>query len=175
MDQGVFVHDTHNHKTYVVARTGSDYSDFMYWNFSGRSPGEGEEDGELARWRSATFLAVSGKVDGGRDKEEGGNFHTVFKARTGGLGANNVYISPVDGIYLRKVSMPTPILTLVKTGMDGTLIDAEAIDHDTNTALPVTEMGVERDGFRGNSLAINISMGTEEAGWAGIYLMRVPR
>ena len=91
------------------------------------------------------------------------------------MGANNVYISPVDGIYLRKVSMPTPILTLVKTGMDGTLIDAEAIDHDTNTALPVTEMGVERDGFRGNSLAINISMGTEEAGWAGIYLMRVPR
>ena len=34
-------------------------------------------------------------------------------------------------------------------------------------------MGIERDGFRGNSLAINASMGTEEAGWAGIYLTEV--
>jgi hypothetical protein len=39
--------------------------------------------------------------------------------------------------------------------------------------LPVTEMGVERDGFRGYSLAINVSMGTEEAGWAGVYLTEV--
>ena len=39
--------------------------------------------------------------------------------------------------------------------------------------LPVTEMGIERDGFRGNSLVINASMGTEEAGWAGIYLTEV--
>ena len=60
--------------------------------------------------------------------------------------------------------------------MEGTMIDAEAIDTATNTKityLPVTEMGLERDGFRGNSLAINVSMGTEEAGWAGIYLTRV--
>jgi len=64
--------------------------------------------------------------------------------------------------------------------MDGTLIDPEAVlDDDEDPAtppvpLPVTEMGLERDGFRGNSLAINVSMGTEEAGWAGIYLTGVP-
>jgi hypothetical protein len=52
--------------------------------------------------------------------------------------------------------------------MDGTLIDPAAVD------LPVTEMGIERDGFRGNSLVINVSMGTEVAGWAGIYLTAVP-
>jgi hypothetical protein len=34
-------------------------------------------------------------------------------------------------------------------------------------------MGIERDGFRGNSLAVNVSMGTEEAGWAGIYLLHL--
>jgi hypothetical protein len=36
-------------------------------------------------------------------------------------------------------------------------------------------MGIERDGFRGDSLAINVSMGTEEAGWAGIYLTEIPK
>ena len=57
--------------------------------------------------------------------------------------------------------------------MDGTLIDPEAVDPLTATVLPVTAMGLERDGFRGNSLAVNVSMGTEEAGWAGIYLTTV--
>lgn len=79
----------------------------------------------------------------------------------------------MDGIYLRKGSEKSPLLTLVKTGTNGTLFDSEAIDPDTNMVLPVTEMGLERGGFRGNSLAINVSMGTEEAGWAGIYLTRV--
>jgi hypothetical protein len=36
-------------------------------------------------------------------------------------------------------------------------------------------MGIERDGFRGSTLAINVSMGTEEAGWAGVYLTVVPK
>ena len=35
-------------------------------------------------------------------------------------------------------------------------------------------MGIERDGFRGDAFAINVSMGSEEAGWAGIYLTTVP-
>ena len=41
-------------------------------------------------------------------------------------------------------------------------------------AIPVTSMGIERDGFRGDAFAINVSMGSEEAGWAGIYLTTVP-
>ncbi len=35
-------------------------------------------------------------------------------------------------------------------------------------------MGVERDGFRGDALALTVSMGAEAAGWAGVYLTRVP-
>ena len=35
-------------------------------------------------------------------------------------------------------------------------------------------MGLERDGFRGDALVVNVGMGSEEAGWAGIYLATVP-
>jgi hypothetical protein len=170
VNQGIFIHDLKSGKNVRVARTGTEISDFMYWNFSGRSPGagtEGDEDGEFARWRSASFTAVSSKIDDG--------YHTAFKARTGVTDGNNTYVSPVDGIYFRKGTEKSPLFTVVKTGMNGTLFDAEAIDTATNTILPVTEMGLERDGFRGNALAINLSMGTEEAGWAGIYLTHVPK
>jgi len=63
-------------------------------------------------------------------------------------------------------------VTVVQTGMDGTLIDPEAVD-DLGDSLPVTEMGLERDGFRGNTLVVNVTMGSEETGWAGVYLTRV--
>jgi hypothetical protein len=175
INQGIFVHDTATNKTFRIARTVADFSDFTYWNFSGRAPGVGEgeggdeEDGELARWRSGSFIAVSSK---------GLNYYVAFKARTGSLNENHVYVNPVDGIYLRNGKGPqqSPILALVETGMDGTSLDPEAVyDADENPAtppvpLPVTEMGIERDGFRKGNLVINTSMGTEEAGWAGIYL-----
>lgn len=41
------------------------------------------------------------------------------------------------------------------------------------TPLPVTTMGVERDGFRRDAVVLNIGMGNEEAGWAGIYLTKI--
>jgi hypothetical protein len=59
--------------------------------------------------------------------------------------------------------------------MAGTLLDPEALDPDTGAVLPVTEMGIERDGFRGNSIVINASMGSEETGWAGVYLTQARR
>lgn len=169
VNQGFFVHDTKTGKTEVVAKAPGQYSDFVYWNFSGLVPGTGEsdEDGEPARWRSASFVAVSGLVDGSLTDATS---HTAFKARTGSV-ENGAYVNPVDGIYLRKSPGASPILTVVKTGMDGTLIDPEAVYTSMN--LPVTEMGIERDGFRGNSLSLNVSMGTEEAGWAGVYLTEV--
>lgn len=171
VNQGIFVHDLRTRQTQVVAKTPADYDDFVYWNFSGRTPGtgEGDDEGELARWRSASFVAVSGLVDG---KLTDAAFHAAFKARTGDV-VSGAYTDPVDGIYLRMGPGKTPLLTLVETGMDGSLIDPEAVD-DLGAALPVTEMGIERDGFRGNSLVINASMGTEETGWAGIYLTEVP-
>jgi len=155
VNQGIFVYDTANRKAYRIAKTGADFTDFLYWNFSGRVPGQSEgsegDDGEAARWRFSAFMAVSG--------HGGANYHDAFKARTG----------LVDGIYLVRGPGQPQMQTVVKTGMDGGLIDPEAV------GLPVTEMGLERDSFRGDLLVINASMGSEETGWAGIYLTRVPK
>ena len=176
LHQGIFVHDTVRRTTAVVARTPSNFTDFIYWNFSGRVPGVGEggEDddaGEPARWRSATFLAVSGLVDGALGDV---TFHVAFKARTGKV-KDGAYVAPVDGIYLRKGPGKAPIAAVVETGMDGTLIDpAAVVDPTMQVPIPVTSMGIERDGFRGDAFAVNVSMGSEEAGWAGIYVTTVP-
>ncbi len=178
--QGMFVHDILTGETWPVAKAPDDFDDFVYWNFSGRVPGtgEGDDDGEQARWRSAAFVAVSGLVDGVHVDP---NFHVAYKARTGNVDPKTRgYVDPIDGIYLRATSAMRPIRmtqTLVETGMDGTWIDPEAIDPKATTVeashLPVTEMGIERDGFRGNSIAVTVTMGTEEVGWAGIYLTQV--
>ena len=53
----------------MVATTEDPFDDFVFWNYSGKPPcvgigGHGEEgaedDGEPARWRSSSFVAVSG-------------------------------------------------------------------------------------------------------------------
>jgi hypothetical protein len=153
----------------VIAKTPTDYDNFLYWNFSGHVPGSMEEaDGEPARWRNAAFVAVSGRVAG-----TGASFHVAFKARTGDV-VSGIYVNTVDGIYLAQGPGRSQIVTVVETGMDGTLLDPEAIDADTGAGLPVTEMGIERDGLRSDTLVINASMGSEETGWAGIYLTNVP-
>ena len=176
LHQGIFVHDTRTGRTRAVAKAPADFDDFVYWNFSGLVPGTGESDdaGEPARWRSASFVAVSGLVDGDLGDAD---FHTAFKARTGAI-ANGAYVAPIDGIYLRKGPGAPPFDIVAQTGMAGTVFDPAAVAVDETTGdpvvLPVTEMGIERDGFRGSALAVNVSMGTEEAGWAGIYLTAVP-
>jgi hypothetical protein len=167
--QGIFVADIRTRQIQVIAKTPTDYDNFLYWNFSGHVPGSMEEaDGEPARWRNAAFVAVSGRVAG-----TGASFHVAFKARTGDV-VSGIYVNPVDGIYLAQGPGRSQIVTVVETGMDGTLLDPEAIDADTGAGLPVTEMGIERDGLRSDTLVINASMGSEETGWAGIYLTNVP-
>ena len=47
--------------------------------------------------------------------------------------------------------MKSPLVTAVDTSMDGSAPDPAP----TAKGLPVTEVGIERDGFRGNSLVIN--------------------
>jgi hypothetical protein len=84
-------------------------------------------------------------------------------------------LEPVDGIYMRGGPGASPLTTVVETGMDGTRIDPAAVDALAGEGLPVTEIGLEREGFRGRWLTIAVTMGTEEAGWAGIYLTEVPR
>jgi len=170
--QGIFVHDTENGYTRVVATTGEAFDDFVYWNYSGKTPcvgsGHGEEgaeeDGEPARWRFSSFVAVSAGA--------GATFQAAFKARTGEL-ADGLYVDPVDGIYLGSVPGQSGIATVVETGMNGWELDLDAPDGST-----ITEVGLEREGLRGDRLVINAKMGieggTEDDGMAGIYLTRVP-
>jgi len=171
VDQGFFVHDIKTRRTWVAAKTGAQFDDFLFWNYSGMTPctssghsTEGtEEDGEPARWRSAAFIAVATRA--------GATFNAVFKARTGSLDEHNVYTGTVDGIYLSKKGpgQGQDIETLLDTTMDGQLIDPEA-----PSGAIITELGLEREGLRGKWLTINASMGTEEDGMAGIYLTELP-
>ena len=125
--QGIFVYDTSTGSLSVVAKAPTDFTDFVYWNFSGKVPGTSEgDDGEPARWRSATFVAVSGLVDG---KLKDATFHVAFKARTSEV-VSEAYVNPVDGIYLRKGPGTSPVAAAVETGTDGTLIDPEAVAVD---------------------------------------------
>jgi hypothetical protein len=179
VNQGIFVYDTAGKGMLrLVARAGvdADFDDFVYWNYSGAPPGVGESEGdaEPPRWRSSAFLAVSQRA--------GATFRVAFLARNGDLDSDNVYINTVDGIYLGQVlgaSAPT-LTTLVQTGMDGTVLDPDAVwddDEDASTPdvpLPIASLALERDAFRGDWLAITASMGVEEAGWAGIYLTHMP-
>lgn len=169
--QGIFVHDTRNGQTAVVARTPVDFDDFLYWNFSGMVPGTGgsDDEGEPARWRASSFAAVSGLVDG---RQNDPTHLVAFKARhvrrLGGVAGETV-----DGIYLAAGPRTRSFAVVCQTGMDGTWLDPTAVDPLSHAPLPVTDVGIERDGFRGRWLTINASMGTEEAGWAGVYLAGV--
>jgi hypothetical protein len=169
--QGVFVHDVLLGKTWALAKSPTDFTTFVYWNFSGHAPGSTtEEDGEPARWRSTAFVAVSRLDVTGQSRPQ--PFHAAFKATTGTL-QDGAYLDSVDGIYVASGPVAAPIRALVTTGMPGTALDPQAVDPDTGAALPVTAVGIEREGFRGRQLVINASMATEEAGWAGIYLTRL--
>lgn len=179
LNQGIFVYDITTHRLRLLAQTSlaGSFNDFVYWNYSGSPPGagHGEADAEPPRFRSSAFLAVS--TDNTPPSER-----IVFKARHGQIDpVTNVYKNPVDGIYLASGPGQGPISTLVETGMDGTMLDPNAIwddDEDPTTPkipLPISDLALERDGFRANWLAISASMGVEEAGWAGIYTTEITR
>jgi hypothetical protein len=170
LNQGFFVHDIKNRRTHLLAKTGSGLDDLLFWNFSGKAPCVGgghsdegaEDDGEMARWRSSAFVAVAGR---------GAAFKAVFKARTGKL-VDGVYTDAVDGIYLSKRPGRSEIVTILDTTMSGRELDPESPVDSAITAL-----GLEREGLRGDWLAINASMGTEgseeEDGMAGIYITKI--
>ena len=173
INQGFFVHDINTRRTRVVAKTGSPFDEFLFWNYSGKTPCTGgghseesaEDDGEPARWRSSAYIAVSGR---------GATFQSAFKARTGELDGG-VYVDPVDGIYLGRwpVGGQPPIVTVLDTTMDGQALDPEAPVNST-----ITELGLEREGLRGDWLAVSAKMGIEggeeEDDMAGVYLTELP-
>ena len=180
VNQGMFVHDIDTNSTRIVAKTGPQFDEFLFWNFSGKTPGTGgghsedgdADDGEPARWRSSAFVAVSGR---------GATFKAAFKARTGELDDDGVYVDPVDGIYLgRWPGRGRPsIATVLDTTMDGQLLDPEAPEGST-----IAELGLEREGLRGDWLAVSAKMGIavieeeevdEDDDMAGVYLTTVPK
>jgi hypothetical protein len=157
--QGIFAHDTLGRGTRTVAKSGARFDEFLFWNYSGKTPcvginGHGQEgaedDGEAARWRSSAFVAISG-------------LWTAFKAVTGDL----------VGVYLNK-QPGQDIFTVVDTRTPG-----QSVDPRAPAASKVTEVGLERDGLRGSWLTISAKMavegGTEEDGMAGVYITRLPR
>jgi hypothetical protein len=162
--QGIFVHDTAaGGRTRTVAKTGARFDEFLFWNYSGKAPcvgsghGEegGDEDGEPARWRSSAYVAVSGF---GKGKAA----FTAFKAaRRGDVG---IYLGQQPGRV---------IIPLLDTTMDG-----QALDPEAPAASTIIELGLEREGLRGDWLAISAKMGieggTEEEGTAGIYITQLP-
>ena len=159
--QGIFVHDTTRDRTTTVAKTGAVFDEFLFWNFSGKVPGVGEgdeggeDDGEPARWRSSAFVAVS--------SGPGTTVKAAFKAET----ANAL------GIYLG-MGPGQAIQTIIDTTMDGQDVDPEAPAGST-----ITEVGLEREGLRGEWLAVSATMGieggSEEDGMAGVYMTRLDK
>ena len=141
-----------------MAKTGARLDELLFWSYSGKTPCVGgghsmegaEDDGEAARWRSSSFVAVSG-------------LYAVFKAVSG----------EVVGIYLNR-QPGQDLVTLLDTQTDGQALDSEAPLGST-----ITELGIEREGLRGDWLAVSAKMGieggTEEEGMAGIYVTRLPR
>ena len=157
VQQGIFVHDIVEGGTRTVAKTDERFDEFLFWSYSGKTPcvGSGhseegaEDDGELTRWRFSAFVAVSGR-------------HVAFKAVTG----------EVVGLYLNK-QPGQDVVTVLDTQTDGQAVDPEAPPGST-----ITELGLEREGLRGDWLAVSAKMGieggTEEEGMAGIYVTRLP-
>ncbi len=172
--QGIFIYDTVMKTLIPIAKTDSgEFSDFVYWVFSGRPPntgggagGTGESDGgageddvpEPPRWRSSAFVAVTGR--------ETDAFEVAFKAMTGTV--DGVYLA--DGGYDSGIPQVKPIQTVIDTTFPGSSIDPEA-----PTGSTIATVGMERDGLRSDLLVLTSSMLdaiTGESG-AGIYITQV--
>lgn len=148
VDQGIFVVDVETALITMKARTGSDFDDFLFWNFSGApdDAGSPDSDQEAPRWRSNAFIAED-------------DFNTVFKAVNG---------AGVTGLYGNFGSDLDDTFTVAEVGMDGALIDPNA------AGMAITSLGIERDGFRNGWLAINAGMANADASWSGVYVTRIP-
>lgn len=156
-NQGFFVHDRATGRTVAAARTGAEFVDFLYWTYSGRPPGVGDqesEDFEAPRWRASAFAAAYGR---------GARAQLAFKAR-------RPTVPAIDGIYLTVAGeQPAVVRTVVDTQTGGAQLDPLAPGGSRIVAL-----GIERDGLRNGWLTLNASMLDETTGeaWAGVYLTR---
>jgi hypothetical protein len=186
VNQGIFVHDTLALRggTRAVAKTGPRFDEFVFWNYSGKTPCPGgghseegaEDDGEPARWRSSAFVAVSGERTAFKAVARGGQPGGCGSCHSGG-GIGSAPPSPshgqLIGIYFNR-QPGQDVFTVIDTRTDGQLVDPDA-----PIGSLVTEIGLEREGLRGDWLAVSAKMGIEggeeEDGMAGVYITEVPR
>ncbi len=170
-NQGIFIHDTLSGETRLVARNIGQFDDFLFWNYSGKPPCSSESHGDDSdasdahsiKWRSSAFVAV------GHSRPR--QFKVAFKARRGDV-VGGQYVDPVDGIYLAKGQGQADAVTVLDTTMDGQALDPEAPAGST-----ILELGLEREGLRGDWLAITATMGIvgsdeEDDSLAGVYVSR---
>jgi hypothetical protein len=181
VNQGIFVHDTRAGGTRTVAKTGARFDEFLFWNYSGKTPCTGgghseegaEDDGEAARWRSSAFVAVSGQATAFKAVASGGAQGGCGSCHSGSVGSTppTPDHARLVGIYLNQPGQS--IVTVLDTRTDGQALDPEAPEGST-----ITELGIEREGLRGNWLAVSAKMGiedgTEEDGMAGVYITTLP-
>lgn len=171
VNQGIFVHDLEQGRTQLVALTSDGSEDFLFWNYAGKTPCSGKghapegghEDGESVRWRSSAFIAVSG---------HGAAYRVAFKSRSRGDGGAESN-KPVDAIHVAKGPGKPPRKVVLDTTMGGQSLDPEAPPGSM-----ILEIGLEREGLRGNWLAISAKMGAEggehgEDDMAGVYVTRI--
>jgi hypothetical protein len=166
VNQGIFVADTQTGTITKVARTGETFSDFLFWNFSGKPPGVGgseeeSDEGEAPRWRSSAFVSVS--------RDLSGTFLAAFKARQGQLDpVENSYIDPVDGLY---VGNSAEVIALLDTTQNGQLLDPAA-----PVGSKISALAIERESFRGTWLAVTATMlePVSSESLAGIYFTTFP-
>lgn len=159
INQGIYLYDRLAERTGLLSSTLSDFDDYVFWVYSGKVPGIGgdeEEDAEPPRWRGSAFMSVYDGI-------------VAFKARTATLNPQGSYVNIVDGIYLRSTLPGAGLETVIETGMDGALIDPMLQPGE----MPISALGIEREGLRGPHLAITVSMANAEEGWGGIYMAHV--
>jgi hypothetical protein len=146
-NQGIFVANVETGAVELKAATGDKFDDFLFWNFSGAPPSVGGGEGDAEPPRWRSTAFVAG-LDG----------DAIFKGLT---------VAGSEGLY---GNLGGNVSTILETGMDGALLDVGA------TGMVITELGVERDGWRNGKLVINAGMLNEATGegFAGIYITAVP-
>ncbi len=162
-DQGIFLADiasllddnagNDNLVIRMIAQTGvGGFDDFLFWNFSGapeETAGGDHRDGG----------------DEGDSREPPRWRSTSFVAVDG---ENVVFMAQKDGKKGLYGMLGGILDVILDSTMPGGYVDGAA------TGLPIIGIGVERDGFRNDRLAITASFADDENSWAGIYVTSIP-
>ncbi len=141
--QGIFVHNIDSGQTILIAKTGKDFNDFLFWNYSGRVPGTGGGSGEGdegdAENRYDGALRPSSLFRGPATRPLTLSLKQPRKIERGG---------EITGIY-RGWQGTTKTLPVLDTTMSGQVLDSNA-----DQRWLITELGMERDSFRNGWLVI---------------------